>query len=31
MKSPPVQFTDAEAHARTLRFAAGEAEEPATR
>ncbi|MBA9068406.1 myo-inositol-1-phosphate synthase [Methylobacterium sp. RAS18] len=31
MKSPPVQFTDAEAHARTLRFAAGEAEEPAAR
>ncbi|WP_458438903.1 inositol-3-phosphate synthase [Methylorubrum extorquens] len=24
MKSPPVQYTDAEAHARTLRFAAGE-------
>ena len=31
MKSPPVQFTDAEAQARTLRFAAGEAEEPAAR
>lgn len=31
MKSPPVQFTDAEARARTLRFAAGEAEEPAGR
>ncbi len=28
MKSPPVQFTDAEARRRTLRFIAGEADEP---
>jgi myo-inositol-1-phosphate synthase len=29
MKSPPQQFTDAEARARTLRFVAGEAPDPA--
>jgi myo-inositol-1-phosphate synthase len=29
MKSPPQQFTDAEARARTLRFIAGEAPDPA--
>jgi myo-inositol-1-phosphate synthase len=28
MKSPPIQFTDAEARERTLRFIAGDAEAP---